>query len=195
MWPRPLSINAAFRSSMERRAASGILSLLHTRINEGKSSVMSESSMPFSWSPKKTFPHLSLAKEIKILAGEVDTGINDVEDRASQLSGSIQASQQTLGQEAAIVSRTDESFQKITSAAEGAVAVQSEISGVIGASQQELLVIRQFFDQIKGQYQEVLKHIDSASRLGTTKSAMFEDIDNMLSQIPLIIKDKYPEGV
>ena len=67
MWPRPLSINAAFRSSMERRAASGILSLLHTRINEGKSSVMSESPMPFSWSPKKMFPHLSLAKEIKMV--------------------------------------------------------------------------------------------------------------------------------
>ncbi len=131
----------------------------------------------------------ALAKEIKVLASEVDTGVCDVENSASQLSGSIQASQQTLGQEAAIVSRTDESFQKITSAAEGAVAVQSEISGVIGASQQELLVIRQFFDQIKGQYQEVLKHIDSASRLGTTKSAMFEDMDNMIAQIPPMVRD------
>ena len=136
----------------------------------------------------------ALAKEIKVLANEVDTGVCDVENSASQLSGSIQASQQTLGQEAAIVSRTDESFQKITSAAEGAVAVQSEISGVIGASQQELLVIRQFFDQIKGQYQEVLKHIDSASRLGTTKSAMFEDMDNMISQIPPLVEDLEGKG-
>ena len=124
-----------------------------------------------------------------MLANEVDTGVCDVENSASQLSGSIQASQQTLGQEAAIVSRTDESFQKITSAAEGAVAVQSEISGVIGASQQELQVIRQFFDQIKEQYQEVLKHIESASRLGTTKSAMFEDMDNMIAQIPPMVRD------
>ncbi len=121
----------------------------------------------------------SLAKEIKVLANEVDTGVCDVESSASQLSNSIQASQQTLGQGADIVSRTDETFRKITSAAEGAVAVQSEISGVIGASQQELQVIRQFFDQIKEQYQEVLKHIESASRLGTTKSAMFEDMDNI----------------
>lgn len=56
-------------------------------------------------------------------------------------------------------------------------------------------MIYNFFDEIKMQYQEVVKHIDRASRLGTTKSAMFEDIDNMLSQIPVIIKDKYPEGV
>ena len=39
-----------------------------------------------------------LAKEIKVLAGEVDAGVCDVEDRAGQLSGSIAASQQTLGQ-------------------------------------------------------------------------------------------------
>ena len=130
-----------------------------------------------------------LAREIKVLAGEVDTGVCDVESSASQLSNSIQASQQTLGQGADIVSRTDETFRKITSAAEGAVAVQSEISGVIGASQQELQVIRQFFDQIKEQYQEVLKHIDSASRLGTTKSAMFEDMDNMIAQIPPLVRD------
>ena len=131
----------------------------------------------------------SLAKEIKVLANEVDTGVCDVESSASQLSNSIQASQQTLGQGADIVSRTDETFRKITSAAEGAVSVQSEISGVIGASQQELQVIRQFFDQIKEQYQEVLKHIESASRLGTTKSAMFEDMDNMIAQIPPLVRD------
>jgi methyl-accepting chemotaxis protein len=130
-----------------------------------------------------------LAKEIKILAGEVDTGINDVEDRASQLSGSIQTSQETLGQGVGIVSQTDESFRKITSAAEGAVSVQTEIAGVILASQQELQVIRQFFDQIKSQYQEVVTHIDRASRLGTTKSAMFEDMDNMISQLPPLVKD------
>ena len=131
----------------------------------------------------------SLAKEIKVLANEVDTGVCDVESSASQLSNSIQASQQTLGQGADIVSRTDETFRKITSAAEGAVAVQTEISGVIGTSQQELQVIRQFFDQIKEQYQEVLKHIESASRLGTTKSAMFEDMDNMIAQIPPLVRD------
>lgn len=131
----------------------------------------------------------TLAKEIKVLANEVDTGVCDVESSANHLSDSIQASQQTLGQGVGIVSRTDESFRKITSAAEGAVAVQAEIAGVIGASQQELQVIRQFFEQIKDQYQEVLKHIDSASRLGTTKSAMFEDMDNMISQIPPLVRD------
>ena len=130
-----------------------------------------------------------LAKEIKTLAGEVDAGVYDVEERAVQLSGSISASQQTLGQGVGIVSQTDESFRKITSAAEGAVSVQTEISGVITMSQQELQTLRQFFDQIKEQYQEVVKHIDRASRLGTTKSAMFEDMDNMIAQLPPLVRD------
>ncbi len=131
----------------------------------------------------------SLAEEIKTLAGEVDTGVRDVETGAQELSGSIAASQETLGQGVGIVSQTDESFQSITAAAEGAVSVQAEISQVIDASQQGLQEIRQFFEQIKDQYQEVVKHIDSASRLGTTKSAMFEDMDNMIGQIPPLVKD------
>ena len=34
-----------------------------------------------------------------------------------------------------------------------------------------------------------MKHIQKASSLGTTKSSMFEDVDNMLSQVPAIIQD------
>ena len=87
------------------------------------------------------------------------------------------------------VNSTYESFHKITETAEGTASVQTEISGVIEDSQKELNVIGQFFDDIKMQYNEVVKHIERASSLGTTKSAMFEDIDNMLSQIPPIIKE------
>lgn len=129
-----------------------------------------------------------LAKEIKVLAGEVDTGVCDVESSAGELNSRILASQQTLGQNEAIVSQTDESFHRITAAAAGTEAVQGEISSVISSSQQELQDIRQFFEQIEEQYQEVVKHIDSASRLGTTKSAMFEDMDNMVSQIPPLVR-------
>ncbi|MCI9309666.1 MAG: chemotaxis protein [Lawsonibacter sp.] len=130
-----------------------------------------------------------LAREIKELAGEVDTGINDVESSSSQLSSRILTSQETLGQNTDILAQADESFHRITEAAEGAVSVQTEIAGVIQASQQELQTLRQFFDRIKDQYQEVVVHIDTASRMGTTKSAMFEDMENMIAQIPPLVKD------
>ena len=135
-----------------------------------------------------------LAEEIKVLTGEVDAGVRDVESSAGQLSGRIDLSQQTLGQGVGIVEETNESFRKITAAADGAVDVQEEISGVIASSQQELQGIRQFFGQIMEQYQEVVRHIDSASRLGTTKSAIFEDLDNMISQIPPLVRDFESQG-
>ena len=130
-----------------------------------------------------------LAEEIKGLAGEVDSGIDQVEERAGELSGSLSASQQVLGQGTSIVGAAEGSFQRINAAAEGAVEVQSGITGVIASSQQELQSLCQFFDRIKDQYQEVVKHIGAASRLGTTKSAMFEDMDNMISQIPPMVAD------
>lgn len=130
-----------------------------------------------------------LAEEIQSLAGEVDSGVNEVEARANELSGSISDSRQTLSQNLDIVSQTEGSFEKITAAAEGAASVQTGISHVIEASQMELQTLCQFFNQIKEQYQEVVRHIESASQLGTTKSAMFEDIDNMISQIPPLVND------
>ena len=130
-----------------------------------------------------------LANEIKDLASEVDTGIHDVKDGTSQLNDRILASQQALGQSVDTVNGTYESFNKITTAAEGAGSVQEQISNVIQDSQMGLQSICQFFDDIKLQYQEVVKHIKRAARLGTTKSAMFEDIDNMMAQIPPIIRD------
>ena len=93
-----------------------------------------------------------LAEEIKGLAGEVDSGIDQVEERAGELSGSLSASQQVLGQGTSIVGAAEGSFQRINAAAEGAVEVQSGITGVIASSQQELQSLCQFFDRIKDQY-------------------------------------------
>lgn len=130
-----------------------------------------------------------LAREIKVLANEVDSGIHNVETSSSQLNESIQTSEQTLGQAILMVNDTDQNFHKITTAAEGSTAVQTEIAGVIDESQNGLQTICQFFDHIKIQYQEVIKHLSRANNLGTTKSSMFEDIDNMLSQISPMVKE------
>ncbi|MCI9377416.1 MAG: chemotaxis protein [Eubacterium sp.] len=136
-----------------------------------------------------------LAEEIKGLANEVDTGIHDVQHGTKQLNGSILDSKEALGANIETVKSTDDSFQNIITTAEGAASVQEEISDVIENSRKELQEICLFFDEIKLQYQEVVKHIERASKLGTTKSAMFEDIDNMLSQIPEMLRDTNPDQV
>lgn len=131
-----------------------------------------------------------LAEEIKNLTEEVDSGVQNVETGTARLNANIIASQDTLGQSIDIVNDTCESFEQITAAAEGASSVQSEISGVIDVSQMTLQEICAFFGDIRQKYQDVIRHIDRASRLGTMKSAMFEDMDNMLSQIAPVIRDE-----
>ncbi len=130
-----------------------------------------------------------LADEIKNLTEEVDSGINEVENGADQLNNSIVTSQKALGESIGKVNETYDMFDEITQSAEGATSVHMEISGVIDESRIALDQLCGFFDQIKDRYQDVIQHIERAGGLGTTKSAMFEDIDNMMSQIPPIIHE------
>lgn len=130
-----------------------------------------------------------LADQIKNLTGEVDSGIHDVEAGTERLNNSIAESQKALGESLFKVNETYDMFDKITQSAEGAKDVQSEISKVLDESKMSLQMLCGFFEQLRNGYQEVVKHISKASKLGTTKSAMFEDIDNMMGQIPPIIKE------
>ena len=130
-----------------------------------------------------------LADEIKDLAAQVDSDIKDVEQGTDQLSQRIDTSREALGRSLHKVQETYDMFDQITHAAEGATAVHSQITQVIGDSRTALSSLCGFFDKMKTQYQEVVKHITSAGRLGTTKSALFEDIDNLMAQVPPFIKE------
>lgn len=134
-----------------------------------------------------------LADEIKELTGEVDSGVQDVEQGTEHLNANIDASQQALGESLGKVNETYEMFDEITRSAEGATAVHNEISKVIDDSKNALDMLCGFFEQIKNLNQDVVKHISQAGKLGTTKSAMYEDIDNLMAQIPPIIKE-YTSG-
>ena len=131
----------------------------------------------------------SLADEVKNLVAAVEVSILKVEQDTDKLHSDIEASQLALGQSIDKVNNTYQMFDQITEAAEGATAVQSEISGVINDSRTALQTVNSFFNKTKDQYKEVMDQINRASKLGTTKSAMFEDVDNMLSQIQPIVSE------
>lgn len=134
-----------------------------------------------------------LAGEIKELSAEVHNGIENVEHGSRQLNSHMDNSLHTLQQNIAQVSETDVLFRQITEAAEGAVSVQTEIADVIERSQTSFQLFHGFFVKIREMYQEVMKHIKMARMLGTTKSSMFEDIDNLMAQIPPILREEVPE--
>ncbi len=134
-----------------------------------------------------------LVDEIKGLTRDVDAGIFDVREGADNLYKNITTSQSALDKSLEKVDETYKTFDEIIRSADGAGTVHDEISGVIGDSKTALQALCGFFDKIRDKYQDVMKHIKDAGDLGTTKSAMFEDIDNMMSQIPLVIED-YTKG-
>ena len=130
-----------------------------------------------------------LADEIKDLIAEVESSVKAVEHGTDRLSDSIGSSRQALGESVQKVQETSEMFHQIIHAADGAANVQAEITQVLDTSKIALNSVCGFFDKIKDRYQEVVGHIERVSKLGTTKSAMFEDVDHMLSQIPPIVKE------
>lgn len=131
----------------------------------------------------------NLANEIKDLVSTVELSINDVEKGTDKLNDSISVSKEALGQSIEKVDGTYEMFDKITAAAVGAEDVQSQIEEAIKTSEQELQEVNKHFEETEGQYQKVLDHIDRANKLGTTKSSMFEDMDNMLAQIKPMVDE------
>ena len=131
----------------------------------------------------------TLADGIKKLATEVDDSVKALKTGTEGLSSSIKTSQESIGAGTFKIEKIYESFHKIINASEGATSVQEGIEKVIDDSHNDLRTVCEFFDKINERYQDVEQHIDIASKLGTTKSSLFEDFDNMLSQIPHIIKE------
>lgn len=131
----------------------------------------------------------NLANEIKELVGAVDLSLGDVDMGTDKLNSSITASKEAMGQSIDKVESTYQVFDKITNASGSTNQVQEQIAEAIDITNAELDAVNQTIEATNVQYQSVLEHIDKANELGTTKSSMFEDIDNMLSQIEPLVKE------
>ena len=130
-----------------------------------------------------------LANEIKDLAGVVEEGIGGVEHEAEKMSESITASNEAMAEGVDSVNTTYDMFDEIISAADGAETVQDKITATITESREKLNEVKQSFADTEAQYKKVMAHIEKARELGTMKGSMFEDVDNMLSQIAPIIEE------
>lgn len=131
----------------------------------------------------------NLADAIKGLVSTVEGSIGDVEKGTDKMKASIRTSGEALSQSMENVDATYATFDRITAAAGGAETVQEQIGEAIGTSKKELDEVSRYFGETEAQYQQVLKHIAQANGLGTTKSSMFEDIDNMISQIKPMVEE------
>lgn len=131
----------------------------------------------------------NLASEIKELINVVSLSINSMEEGTDKLNSSIEISRDALSKSLEDVDATFAVFDQITTAAVGAREVQDKIGDAIAVSERELNEVSHSFAQMEQQYQELMEHIAKANDLGTTKGALFEDMDNMISQIDPIVDE------
>ncbi|MBQ7564711.1 MAG: chemotaxis protein [Lachnospiraceae bacterium] len=131
----------------------------------------------------------NLAGEIKTLVAGVEENIEGVNEGSRLLSESITTTNEAMLGNIDKVENATQTIEKINQAAEGADAVQDEIRNVSENAAGELQIFSNEFDQIENQYSDVQVHIARANDLGTTKSVMFENIDNLLSQVEPLVKE------
>lgn len=131
----------------------------------------------------------NLAEEIKTLVSTVEGSISEVERGTTQLNNNIEESQSVFGKNVEDADAAYRVFEQIIKAADAAKEVQEEIGEVTQSSEKRLSDVKDCFDDQEQQLQKVLAHIERANDLGTTKSSMFEDMNNLVSQLAPIAKD------
>ena len=131
----------------------------------------------------------NLAEEIKTLVSTVEGSISEVERGTTQLNNNIEESQSVFGKNVEDADAAYGVFEQIIKAADAAKEVQEEIGEVTQSSEKRLSDVKDCFDDQEQQLQKVLAHIERANDLGTTKSSMFEDMNNLVSQLAPIAQD------
>ncbi len=130
-----------------------------------------------------------LSDEIKALIITVNDSVKAIESDTGKLSSSIEESQNVLGRSLSNVEHTYAIFDQITEAAGGAESVESQIRETVNTSEQKLEEVKHSFELEEQQFHDVLEHIEQANKLGTMKSSLFENMDNLLCQVEPMAED------
>ena len=129
-----------------------------------------------------------LAEQIKDMVSEVDKAIEKVNLCTAKFNESITKTTSALDRNMEDLDTANSTFDSINTAAAGADTVQLRITEAAGNANAELSEVSGAFERISEQYRNVSAHIERANQLGTTKSVLFENIDNMAEQIEPLVK-------
>ena len=131
-----------------------------------------------------------LADEIKVMISQVNASIDAAGQESEKLSVSMENSINAMDRSLKEVDETKDTFKDIIESANGANAVQKEIADTADTASDELGRIGNSFTDINNKYDALVEQLDRVNALGTTKSSVFEHIENLVSQIPPIVKEK-----
>lgn len=131
-----------------------------------------------------------LADEIKVMIDQVNASIDNANTESEKLSVLMENSIAAMDKSLQGVEETKETFDEIIESTDGANAVQKEIADTTDVAADELHLIGSNIDDINRKYDALVNQLDRVNQLGTTKSSVFEHIDNLVSQIEPIVNSK-----
>ena len=130
-----------------------------------------------------------LADEIKVLIEQVNKSIATVDVESEKMSRSIQVSLDNLDSSIATVDEAYVTFENIITSTGKSDEVQESIRVATGEASEQIGVIENKFDDISNDCNRLMEQLEKVNSLGTTKSGVFENIDNLVSQLDPIVKD------
>ena len=132
-----------------------------------------------------------LADEIKVLIEQVNKSIATVDVESEKMSRSIQVSLDNLDSSIATVDEAYVTFENIITSTAKSDEVQESIRVATGEASEQIGVIENKFDDISNDCNRLMVQLEKVNSLGTTKSGVFENIDNLVSQLDPIVKDMH----
>ncbi len=132
-----------------------------------------------------------LADEIKVLIEQVNKSIATVDVESEKMSRSIQVSLDNLDSSIATVDEAYVTFENIITSTGKSDEVQESIRVATDEASEQIGVIENKFDDINNDCNRLMVQLEKVNSLGTTKSGVFENIDNLVSQLDPIVKDMH----
>jgi len=124
-----------------------------------------------------------LSDAIKTLVYQVHESIEDVEKSSNQMTASITNSEEALATSVNSVDATYESIDGIVASAEGVGNVQMIIKNAADESGKELSELDSSFKDLEDEFSRVSKNIDTATAVGSTKSVVYDKLEDAISKM------------
>lgn len=130
-----------------------------------------------------------LADEIKTLISDVNKSIEDVGSTTADLNKSLEESKSALNTSIENVAGTHEIFNNVSKNVENIERVSSSITDAVSESKQSVDNITMYVDKTAKNFDASIQQINDIKMSDTEKGTLFEDFNNMIGQLPYLIKD------
>lgn len=131
-----------------------------------------------------------LAEEIKNLISEINTSIDDVSSTTAALNTTLEESKDALNVSIENVDDTHAIFNSVSKDVNNIEEVSLQIAEAVDESKHSVDNISMYVDDSTNSFDNTLEQIDDMKVSDTEKGTLFEDFNNLIGQMPHLIKDK-----